>query len=115
MTIEQIVDIPVNRHLSLDLPAEIPAGKAYIALFIHPQTSETIEPVPSGGSFQAKAGPGSSASQGQSKDETFRNGLRRAYGAWQNRPWENALEDIRTMRDEWDRDPWKTGPAMRHS
>jgi hypothetical protein len=82
MTIEQTIEIPASRHLSLDLPIEVPTGKAYMAIFIQPQTPSPI-------------------SQGQSKDETFRNGLRRAYGAWQNRPWENAHEDIRTMRDEW--------------
>jgi hypothetical protein len=32
MTIEQTVEIPVNRQLVLDLPPEIPAGRAKAAL-----------------------------------------------------------------------------------
>jgi hypothetical protein len=99
MTIEQTVDIPASRRLSLELPAGIPAGRAYIALFIQPEPPVSAAPV-------------SAASRGQSADESFRGGLRRAYGAWQGTPWENAAADLRAQRDEWGhRDPWNTDPA----
>jgi hypothetical protein len=41
-------------------------------------------------------------SRGQSRDEAFRRALRRAYGAWADKPWENAAADINALRDEWE-------------
>jgi predicted RecB family endonuclease len=41
--------------------------------------------------------------------------LKRAQGAWAANPWENYMEDIRAMREEWDhRDFWNPDPAKRH-
>jgi hypothetical protein len=54
-------------------------------------------------------------SRGQSRDEAFRRALRRAYGAWADKTWENAAADINAMRDEWDRrDPWNSDPSKLH-
>ncbi|GHV81210.1 hypothetical protein AGMMS49944_30010 [Spirochaetia bacterium] len=36
MTIEQTIDIPTDHRLILDLPQEVPAGKAKIKVFIKP-------------------------------------------------------------------------------
>ena len=33
MTIERIVDVPVNRRIFLDLPPELPIGKVKISIF----------------------------------------------------------------------------------
>ena len=30
-------------------------------------------------------------------------GILRTQGAWKNNPWNNCIEDIRAMREEWDR------------
>ncbi|MDR2923223.1 MAG: hypothetical protein LBU85_07775 [Treponema sp.] len=32
MTIEQMIEVPVNRRISLDLPLELPVGKAKITI-----------------------------------------------------------------------------------
>jgi hypothetical protein len=83
MAIEQTVDMPASRRLIIEVPPEVPAGKTIL----------TFTPV-SGVPAPAK---------GQSKNGDFRNALRRAYGAWKDKPWENALADIRAMREEWER------------
>jgi hypothetical protein len=37
------------------------------------------------------------------------------HGAWAAKPWENALEDIRAIREEWEhRDPWNPDPVKWH-
>jgi hypothetical protein len=41
--------------------------------------------------------------------------LKRTQGAWAANPWENAVEDIRAMREEWGhRDFWNPDPAKQH-
>jgi hypothetical protein len=41
--------------------------------------------------------------------------LKRAQGAWAANPWENYMEDIRAMREEWGhRDFWNPDPAKQH-
>jgi hypothetical protein len=98
MTIQQTVDIPASRRLTIEVPREIPAGRVLLA----------FTPVPAGDEALPEK------SRGQSKDEAFRRALRRAYGAWADKPWENAAEDINAMRDEWDhRDPWSPNPSKR--
>lgn len=41
MTIEQTVEILPNRRLELDLPYELPVGRAKVILTITPETKET--------------------------------------------------------------------------
>jgi hypothetical protein len=95
MVIEQTVEIPASHRLTIEVPPEVPAGRTIL----------TFTPA-----YEV-----SSAARGQSKNESFRDALRRAYGAWQEKPWENGLEDIRTMREEWNhRDPWNSDPVRRH-
>jgi hypothetical protein len=95
MVIEQTVEIPASRRLTIEVPPEVPVGKTML----------TFTPVPEL----------SSAARGQSKNEAFRKALRRAYGAWKEKPWDDNLPDIRSMREEWGhRDPWNPDPAKRH-
>ena len=99
MTIEQTVEIPANHRLTIEVPHEIPVGRAILA----------FTPASDG----EKALP--DEARGQSRNEAFRRALRRAYGAWADKPWENAAEDINALRDEWGhRDPWNPDPAKRH-
>ncbi|MDR1288751.1 MAG: hypothetical protein LBK08_14195 [Treponema sp.] len=38
--------------------------------------------------------------------------LKRAQGAWKDNPWENYMEDLQAMRNEWDhRDFWNPDPV----
>jgi hypothetical protein len=83
MVVEQTVEIPASRRLTIEVPPEVPVGKIIL----------TFTPVPEL----------SSTARGQSKNEAFRNALRRGYGAWKEKPWENSLQDIRAMREEWGR------------
>ena len=97
MTIEQTVEIPASRRLTLEIPEEVPAGRARV--LIEFPLYEEIPP-------EAK---------GQISNEAFRRGLCRAYGAWKDNPWTTHMEDINAMRDEWEhRDPWNPDPAKRH-
>ena len=103
MTIEQTVEIPANRQLIFDIPKEVPMGKARVVIQFpvlkETQDNESIPP-------EAK---------GQSSNEIFRNAISHAYGAWKDNPWTNHLEDINTMRDEWDhRDPWNEDSTKKH-
>ena len=43
MTIEKTIDIQPNHRLELDLPLELPIGKARLELTIIPETKETSE------------------------------------------------------------------------
>ena len=101
MTIEQTVEIPASRRLTIEIPEEVPVGRAHV-LIQFPVRESVQSAVP----LEAR---------GQSSNAAFRNALRRAYGAWKDNPWTNHLEDINAMRDEWDhRDPWNSDPAKRH-
>jgi hypothetical protein len=103
MTIEQTVKIPANGilHLDIALPeTAITESRARVLIQIPDVNGEAV---PAG-------------AKGQSKNEVFRQALRRAYGAWKDKPWENAFEDIRAMRSEWaHRDPWNPDPVKRHT
>jgi hypothetical protein len=103
MTIEQTVEIPASRRLILEIPEEVPAGRARV--FIQFPLREDVQ-----------AGEGvPPEARGQSGNESFRRAIRRAYGAWKDNPWTNHFEDVDTMRDEWNhRDPWNLEPAQRH-
>jgi hypothetical protein len=100
MIIAQTVDIPASHRLTIDVPREIPAGQ--VVLTFMPAAVREKAAVP----LEAR---------GQSNSNDFRRALRRAYGAWAANPWENCIEDIQEMRDEWShRDPWNPDPAKRH-
>jgi len=103
MTIEQTVEIPANRRLTLEIPEEVPVGKARVLIqFPSKDDMQIGEAVPP----EAK---------GQISNGAFRRALSRAYGAWKDNPWASHLEDINAMRDEWNhRDPWNPVPAKRH-
>ena len=88
MTIEQTVEIPASRQITLEVPREVPAGKARVVIQF-PVRDEAHTAVPQ----EAK---------GQMSNEAFRQALRRAHGAWKNNPWKNHLDDVNAMRDEWE-------------
>ena len=47
MTIEQIVEIPASRRIFLDLPQELPIGRAKVEFSITPENVESRKNVPS--------------------------------------------------------------------
>ena len=46
MTIKQTVEIPANRRLTIEIPHEIPAGKARLEMKLIPFTKEEEKPEP---------------------------------------------------------------------
>jgi len=42
MTIEQTIEIPPNRRLVLDLPFELPVGRAKVELTVTPEKKEAV-------------------------------------------------------------------------
>ena len=103
MTIEQTIDVPVSRRITIEIPEEVPVGRArFLIQFPIQEDAQT------GNNFPPEA-------KGQISNEAFRQALCHAYGAWKDRPWTNHLEDVNAMRDEWDqRDPWKANPAEKN-
>ena len=89
MTIEQTIEIPANRRITLEVPPEVPAGSAHITI-VFPVRED--KPMSSTVMPEAK---------GCIDNETFRNALCRAYGAWKEKPWTTHLDDVNAMRDEW--------------
>jgi hypothetical protein len=105
MTIEQIIEVPASHRLTLEIPQEVPVGRARV--FIQFPSNEEAA-LPTEGDIPPE-------DRGQSRSEAFRNALRRAYGAWKDNPWASHLEDTNAMRDEWDhREPWNPDPAKRY-
>jgi hypothetical protein len=93
MTITQTVEIPASRQITLDIPREVPEGRARVIIQFPVREEEAISSIPPD-------------ARGQINNESFRNALLCAYGAWQDNPWKNHIEDINAIRDEWDhRDP----------
>ncbi len=90
MIIEQTVDIPANRQIILEVPPQIPLGKANIIIQFRIKDSQSAESVP----LDAK---------GQLNSEGFRQTLHNAQGAWEKNPWKHQIEDVNDMRNEWER------------
>jgi hypothetical protein len=115
MVVEQIIDVPADRRLTLDVPREVPMGRVILTFTpagsVNTHSAETGEK--DDGSAVIETIP--EASKGNSSDEAFRRAIRSLQGAWKDNPWENCIEDIRVMREEWaHRDPWNSDPAKRH-
>ena len=113
MTIEQTVEIPDSRRLTLEIPKEVPVGRTQVIIqFPLYGNVQAPEQGPAGKMPVEELPP---EAKGQTHNEAFRRALRRAYGAWKDNPWTTHMEDINAMRDEWDhRDPWNPDPAKRH-
>jgi hypothetical protein len=50
MTIEQTIEVPASRRITLDLPQELPVGKARVELTITPEAAsqeKTVRPLAS--------------------------------------------------------------------
>jgi len=88
MTIEQTVEIPADHRLVIDLPREVPAGKAHVVIQF-PVREEAYPVVPPD-------------EKGKMSSAAFREVLRRTQGAWKDNPWKNCIEDINAIRDEWE-------------
>jgi hypothetical protein len=88
MTIEQTVEIPDNHHLHLDLnlpETAIARGKARVIVHFPAREDQIAEKT------------GYSAEW----EKTLAL-LKRTHGAWKDNPWENYMEDLQAMRNEWD-------------
>ena len=118
MIYEQLVDIPADHKLTIEVPREVPAGR--VVLTFTTESGEAVKDcaywhtaplVELDAEIERRRGrPVTDADE----LKLFR-GILRAQGAWKDNPWENCIEDIRTMREEWDhRDPWNSDPAKRH-
>ena len=104
MTIEQIVEIPASHRLTIDVPREVPAGRARLAF-----TPEMDASVPSGTAGQPDRGfriPLISWLLHR-REERFRRAVMGVAGCLANNPAfkGDGVQIIRKMRDEWDR-PW---------
>jgi len=88
MTITQTVEIPANHRLIIDVPREIPAGRTQVVIQFPVQEEAYPVVTPD--------------EKGKMSSPAFREALRRSYGAWKDNPWENHLEDVNAMRDEWE-------------
>ncbi|MDR1179594.1 MAG: hypothetical protein LBK44_03750 [Spirochaetales bacterium] len=99
MTIEQTIEIPADHrlHLDIDLP-ETAGGKATV--IVHFPVQENEKPEKTGYSAEW---------------EKTLAVLKRTQGAWKDNPWENYMEDLQAMRNEWDhRDFWNPDPGKQH-
>jgi hypothetical protein len=118
MTIEQTVEIPANHRLVIEVPREVPAGRAILTFtpqsgpaltdsaFWHTAPLSELDT-----EIERRLGRPAA----DKEDLKLFRGILRAQGAWKDNPWENCIEDIRAMREEWDhRDPWNSDPAKRH-
>ncbi|MDR3146823.1 MAG: hypothetical protein LBU00_00430 [Treponema sp.] len=95
MIIDQIIEIPADRHVTL--PPDVPTGPARLILQF-----------PDRGTLPEEA-------RGQNKHPAFRAALRQAQGAWADKPWEDSVAAVRALREEWThRDPWNPDPAQQH-
>jgi hypothetical protein len=122
MIMEQTVEIPVKYRLTIDISPESPDGESILA-FTQAEDGKTTGVVKDHRYWKA-------ASLAELDAEVERRlgrptlddqelklfrALIRSYGAWADKPWENCIDNIRAMRDEWDhRDPWNPDPSMRH-
>ncbi|MDR1248568.1 MAG: hypothetical protein LBK63_04615 [Treponema sp.] len=101
MTIEQTVEIPDNHrlHLDLNLPeTAMTRGTARVIVHFPVQEDQTAEKTGCSAEWEKTLAV-----------------LKRAQGAWKDHPWENYMEDLQAMRDEWDhRDFWNPDPAKQH-
>jgi hypothetical protein len=113
MTIEQTVEIPADHRLLIEVPREVPAGRAILTFT--PQNGGVYSAESGGQDNPAAIKVIPEESRGNSADPAFRRAIRSLQGAWKDNPWEHCIEDIRAMREEWDhRDPWNSDPAKRH-
>ena len=118
MVIEQTVEIPENRRLTIEIPREIPAGR--VILTFTPQSSGAVKnseywhtaPL---AELDAEIERRLRRPPADEDELKLFRGILRTQGAWKNNPWENCIEDIRAIREEWaHRDPWNSDPAKRH-
>ena len=87
MTITQIVEVPANRRVTIEIPSDIPVGSTRLVIQFPFQGDTQIDTV----SMDAK---------GQLSNEAFRQALRSAHGAWKDNPWTNHLDDVNSIRNE---------------
>jgi hypothetical protein len=116
MTIEQTVEIHADHRLVLELPLEIPVGKARV-LIQCPVLTDRENSASLDDEVERRLGrpPNNEAERAEWAEwlETM-HGIRKAHGAWAANPWVNALAEIRAERDACEEiDPWKDISAAR--
>ena len=106
MVIEQMIDIPADHRLTIEVPREVPAGR--VRLTFTPQSAEAVTDstywhsaplVELDAEIERRLGR---PTVDEEELNLFR-GILRTQGAWKDNPWNNCIEDIRAMREEWDR------------
>ncbi|GHV96728.1 hypothetical protein AGMMS50293_30480 [Spirochaetia bacterium] len=97
MSVTQTVEIPANHRLTIEVPREVPVGKARITLTSETEVSGDGFRIPLVSWFQKR------------REERFRRAVIGVTGCLANNPAfkGNAVEIQRRMRAEWDR-PWDT-------
>jgi hypothetical protein len=96
MVIEQTVDIPASRHLSLDLPKNVPSGRVRVVLSFD-TPDEAAESV----SVRERWIPLVSWLQ-KRREERFRQAVMQVAGKYAHVFNEDGVTLQRRWRDEWD-------------
>jgi hypothetical protein len=88
MTIEQTIEITADRRIILEVPPGVPVGRTKVIIQFPVQDE-----------LQAAIPP---EAKGRMHHPAFLDAISRAQGAWKDNPWTNHVEDVRTMREEWE-------------
>jgi hypothetical protein len=92
MSVTQTVEIPVNHRLTIDVPREIPAGKAILSFI--PVTDQGPDTAPLPG------GPGATAAENAA--DPNRKPISRFFGILSPETFGDGVAYQRKLRDEWD-------------
>ncbi|MHC6204518.1 hypothetical protein ACYULU_15165 [Breznakiellaceae bacterium SP9] len=92
MTIEQIVEIPSGRRLTIEVPSEIPAGRVRLTFSPETKASDNGFPIPLISWFQKR------------REERFRRAVMEFAGCLKDSPAfaGDPVAIFRGERDEWD-------------
>ena len=98
MTIEQTVDIPVDRRLTIDVPHEIPAGRTILAFT--PVTAQKADVVPVCEN-NIRAAAGTLKIEAERNVDPDRKPISRYFGILSPDTYGNGVAYQRKLRDEW--------------
>ena len=93
MTIEQIVDIPADRRITLDIPQAVPTGKTILTFT--PVSSRDVEISPRTTAEAIQMAEAKAA-------DPNRKPFSRHFGALSPEAFGDAVAYQRNLRDEWD-------------
>lgn len=94
MTVEQTIDIPANRRVTLDVPRTVPVGKTIL-------TFTPVPPSPSVDNSPRTVAEALQIAEARAADPN-RKPLSRYFGALKGIWNEDAVAYQRGLRDEWD-------------